>query len=421
MHTHQGTTDGFWAFYDPVRAWLHQNLAALNRSVEDGHLSPEEFVAAARPWLNKLANYVRGSRQLSLWEARKLIQPAGFIVSSVERHFQAAGFAPGAGLSRLPDIEHILCELARFAHHPPRDSHYTYWLWNTEENRLTFTGDPQEVFFNRAVCITHWLHTSSCDALRPICQGYIPVASDDAATALHQAAQNTLELHRRFQSFMQKDAEEPNRRSMEPLFFMTRMRTYLPTYPIGQGEPWSGVNAANLAAQMQMDYLLGTTNAQYRDIVHGRRRYMIPEDWRALEQDMALPSVADVLLQELRLTPQEVIGCQSQALAVHIAQQSPGVQASLMAYARLFHAAGKLTAMHWSLMQNYLIKPGAELSAEKKAGLTAPPEEGSGGMTHKITEGIMKMRREHPMVKKLVAPVPKALVAGVDRALSQSV
>ena len=215
-----------------------------------------------------------GIRQISRWEARKLIQLAGFLVSSVERHFQAAGAAPGSGLSRLPGVDHMLRELARVAQHPPRDSHYTYWLWNTGGDKpLTFTGDPQEVFFQRAVCVTDWLHNASCDAVRPICQGYIPVASNDAATALHQAAQNTVTLHRHFQAFMEKDAVEPTRRSMEPWFFMTRMRTYLPTYPI-QGESWGGVNAANLAAQMQIDYLIGTIDEKYTDIVQGRRRYL---------------------------------------------------------------------------------------------------------------------------------------------------
>jgi hypothetical protein len=264
MQTQQRTTDGFWAFHDHCSDWMHRELPALNRAAEDGHLNPEELVAAVRPWINELgAKHVPGVRQISPWEARKLIQLTGFLVSSVERHFQAASAAPGVGLSRLAGADHMLRELARVAQHPPRDSHY-----------------------------------------------------------------------------------------------------------------------------------------------------LTPEDWHALEADMTLPSVADVLLQQLELTPQEVITCNSHALEAHIARQSPELQASLVAYADLFHAAGKLTAMHWALIQNYLIKPAAKLSQAERARLPVPPDHGTGGQSPEETKAIRDMRREHPVLKKLID--------GINRALSTS-
>lgn len=135
MNIHQDTTPGdvptytlhdFWSFHDPCSTWIRRELPPLNRAVEDGYLRPEEFVAAVCPWINTLgAEHVPSVREISRWEARQLIQLASFLVSSVELHFQAAGAAPGAGLSRLPGVDHILRELARVAHHPPRDSHYT--------------------------------------------------------------------------------------------------------------------------------------------------------------------------------------------------------------------------------------------------------------------------------------------------------
>ncbi len=207
---------------------------------------------------------------------------------------------------------------------------------------------------------------------------------------------------------MKQDVVEPTRRSMEPRFFMTRMRTYLPTYPV-DGESWGGVNAANLAAQMQMDYLIGTTDEQYAETVRKRHRYLIPEDWHALEVDMALPSVADVLLQQLELTPQEVITCNSPALAAHIVKQSPELQGSLTAYADLFHAAGKLTAMHWALIKNYLDKEAAKLSPEERARLPVPPDHGTGGASHAETMAIRDMRREHPVLKQLVDCINRSL------------
>lgn len=176
-----------------------------------------------------------------------------------------------------------------------------------------------------------------------------------------------------------------------------------------QGESWGGVNAANLAAQMQMDYLLGTTDARYAEIVRGRYRYLIPEDRHAIEADMALPSLADRFLSQLHLPGQSIITCDSQALAAHLAVQSPGLQASLRAYARVLHAAGKLTAMHWALIQNFLIKPAAQLSQAERASLPVSPEGGTGGKSHAETMGIRDMRREHPVLKKLFDGINRPL------------
>lgn len=304
----------------------------------------------------------------------------------------------------LPGIDTLLVALSQVAQHLPRDSHYTYWLWNDGREPLTFTGDPQEVFFNRAVNNTDRLHTASCDAIRPICEGSMNVTSSNALAAIEHATRNTMELVKHYRSFMSKD-ETLGRRSMEPWFFMTRMRTYLPTYPI-QGTIWEGVNAANVASQMQLDYLIGNINQGYAKTVQMRSRFLTEEDRNALDGDMKLPSVFDVLGRTMRLTRADVESLDEEALSKHVNQQSSELHKVLAGYKGLFNAAAQLTAIHWALIQNYLVKPAASLTEEEKSKMAVPPDHGTGGKTHAQTEAIMKMRREDPAITKLLDCVP---------------
>lgn len=383
-----------------LEAWTRDELPHFNCQIEDGEVSVEELIAVYRPWVDELHSDLGG--WLDRWQARRLIQMLGFGVSSIERHLRGRGQESGSGLAQFPYAENLLVHLAGIACHPPRDSHYTYWLWNDNPNPLTFTGNQQEVFFNRVVNNTALLHGFSCDAVRPICQGNLSITSPETVEAMRLAADNTLHLYEQFRSFMHKNAD--GQRQMEPDFFMTRMRTYLPTYPIG-GSEWGGVNAANLAAQMQMDYLIGTIKPAYHEVVHNRFCYLTHEDQVALSADMELPSLLDVFLVRLRLSPEQVEQTDKSTLKAYIATQPTALQNALIAYKDLVNAAARLTAMHWSLIHNYLVRPARNLTPEERIKLAVQPDEGTGGASHAETEAIMNMRREHPIVWKLIEAV----------------
>ncbi|MEP0805581.1 MAG: DUF1864 family protein [Chloroflexota bacterium] len=386
-------------FLSELRTVVHNEIPRLNDAIEKGEDEVGTVVRTFLPWFSMMKETFAPER-LPRAEARTVIQLIGFVIGSVERHLQSAHLQAGQGLALFPGMEDYLTKLAISAQHPPRDTHYTYWLWNNGEEPLSFTGDPQEIFFNRAVNHTHELHTLSCDWLRVICEGQINIVSPEARTIIQNAANNNMVLHDHFRSFMSRDPVS-GQRAVEPHFFMTRMRTYLPTYQINSTE-WTGVNAANLAAQMQLDYLVGTTLDSYENTVRGRLRYMTSDDRRSLEYDMHLPSLLDLFLQQMSLTRADMDGLTNDTLETLIAMQSDDFRRNLAAYINLVTACGRLSSMHWALIQNYLVKASTTLSAEERARLSVDPEKGTGGKTHKETEAIMRMRLQHPLVAKLM-------------------
>lgn len=385
--------------------WIQDRLPAWNCSIERDNSIATDLIHELNKWVSLL--YQQGVCEFSALkqnDARLLIQLLGFAVSSVERHTQSSGMQPGEGLAKLVYAEEIMGKLSRIAHHPPRDSHYTYWLWNSQKDPLTFTGNSQEVFFNRVVNQTEIFHSDSCNNLRQLCENKINVCSPTAIDAMIASEQNMLNLWREFRAFMDP-TENLDRRNVEPLFFMTRMRTYLTAYPI-QGEMWSGVNAANLASQMQIDYLIGTVSYKYRNVIKDRMRYLTVEDQNLLLSDTKLPSVADCLIKEIGLTPMRIQHWDEQSLVSHIGAQPSTTLTALNAYKRLVLAAAKLSAMHWALIQNYLVKPANELDQHKHRNLAVKPDAGTGGKTHKETKAIMEMRRRHPLIGKLINVIP---------------
>ncbi len=360
-------------FGQAAEAFIQQTLPSLNSDVETGRLTPDDLLAKIRPYIDALKN---GSQQnkasLARDEARYILQLFGFLISSLERHFRVIGSRPGEIIAQT-DCDLVLTTLANIAEHPPRDTHYTYWLWNTRTPPLTFTEDIQEHYFNLAVMKTHELHSESNDGLRRICTGEWMLESNEATNAIEKATSNTSDLRGCYLEFFKK---------MTPQFFMTRMRTYLLPYPVG-GDVWSGVNAANLAAQMQMDYLVGTFAADfYLPIVKSRKRYLTKEDRDSLSSDIKAPSLASHFFQRMKADP-----------TASLRNTTP-----LAAFNDLVKIVGLCSATHWSLIFNYLIKPAATMSQTALAKLPVSPKAGTGEMAHDTTERIMRMRRyAHPI------------------------
>jgi hypothetical protein len=95
------------------------------------------------------------------------------------------------------------------------------------------------------------------------------------------------------------------------------------------------------------------------------------------------------------------------------------VQDALHAFGHLFEDTGGLTAFHWALIQNYLVKPAARLTPEQRAALPVSPDEGTGKHSHADTMRIRDMRRLHPVGIKLVA-LSRLLGGGVRRPKANS-
>jgi hypothetical protein len=304
------------------------------------------------------------------------------------------------GLAQLPGVESALVTLGAIAQHPPRDTHYTYWLWNPGPQSLTFTGDPQERVFNVIVNHTQRLHQRTIEALRPVCRGDISFSDLASPEALRVATANMRELRDHFRSFMAR--ADNGDWAMTPEFFMLRMRTYLTTYPI-DGVFWGGVNATYLAEQAQVDFLVGTVHETYRHKVRERFRYMTREDTDAVQADMELPSIGAILLERLNLSEQDVMISSDEMLTARLLAQPAWLQRMTLAYVDLVTAAGQLSATHWSLIANYLMKPMQHLTPEQLDQLAVKPSTGVSGNGLEEAEMIRDMRRAHEVFSRLVA------------------
>lgn len=373
-------------------------LPKLNNEIDAGSAKPDASIAQVKPLLLEVQEKINSGLIRTRDEALMLIQLLGFWISSIERHVQRYA-PPGSGIAQLPGAEDTLAKLEQIAKHPPRDSQHTYWVLNDTDTPLTFTGDRQEVNFNRAVNGINRSRIESNNALRAICRGDISLTSLDCIATLEHATKNEWDILKLYQALWKQ-----NTGGITPVFFMTQMRTYLPSYPI-KGTLWSGANAANLPSQMQFDYLCGTVNAEYVHTVESRWRYLTPEDQEALKTDMSLPSVTERVLEHLGLTAQDVEKMSMYALTAHIAFAPIAVQTALIPYSKLFKAINQATAYHFGLIKSHLVDAAKKLTPEEKAQLPVSPERGTGGKSHEETKAIMLMRLKHPVASKIARAV----------------
>ena len=392
---------------DELRRWTKRNLPRLNSQVSQGLLSPDKMVEIAQPHLTHLYQQLWTQAKienLGVSEARRLIQLLGFIISSSEKHFQTQGYARGTGIKRLQYAEKLCGVLATIAGHPPRDTAYTYWIWNASAQALTFTDNPQELLFNQVVNRSDELFAKTCNQLRHMCYGDVQISSQKACEIISHAASNILEAKSQYVSLMAYADDTRSRRNLEPSFFMKEFRTYLATYPVN-GKTWGGVSAANIASQMQLDYLLGTVDDNYTAHVMHRLGYLPKEYIRELKDDMMLPSIVDLILKQLNLTQVEVLRSDSADLKKSIQFHHSQLATTLQAYKQVIKAISSLTTFHWTLIKNYLTKPSLQMAKAEKESLNVNPDVGTGGMSMEDVKGVRDMRRQHPVITKLVACV----------------
>jgi Domain of unknown function (DUF1864) len=332
--------------------------------------------------------------------AMRVLALLGFFVSSVEKAVQELGLPPGAGLAMLPGVEGCLLALGRLAQHPPRDTHYTYWLLNRGPNPITFTGDRQETKFNEVVNLTDDRNLESLDAMRPICEGTVDIFSPEAAERLWLVARNNRIVYESFRSIMARDPTT-GRRAIEPHFFMTIMRVYLATYPVG-GVDWGGVNAANLMSAMAMDYALGTFEPWYGGVLATRWRYMTLQDQEALEATMERRSAAGLIVERIGLTPAGVQISEPGKLKAFVGGLPSDARRTLLPFEAAVQAYSSMTAFHSTLIENYLVKAATQLTEAELARMPVKPSAGTGGMGHEETMRIRDMRRLHEVIKPLM-------------------
>lgn len=370
-------------------------LGHLNDHIERGEW-PIEFLS--KYWsglLGELASDAAAFRHLDKRDARLLLGLLAFVASSAERHYQAKGFPKGAGVSALSHMEAMLSDLSGPAQHIPKDSFSTYWLWNRGPGlRARFTGDSQEFIFADAVIATHDIQAAVARDLRPLCQNRISLSAPEAAASLNRAAQATSELCRIYQAL------RPPRFS--PQFFTERMRTYLVSYPVGN-VTYEAVNAADLPAQVSVDYLLGfPADDYYMKFVHRRMQQMIPEDQAAVNRDVATPSLLQAVAKGLSLSLSQFCSLDAADVVRLLAYADPEFRQSALAAGQLYREQQRLTGIHFSLIKQFLINYAKQIPSAVKTTLPVAPNAGTGGTGHEATRSIMEMRMKHPAAVRLV-------------------
>jgi Domain of unknown function (DUF1864) len=385
-----------------LETWTRFELPMINRQLE-GKDAAELLIERLRP-LCDLAAPLAG-RPMNAEFAARMLQCLAFGVSSVERHMQWSGHKPGDGVLAL-GVTDLLLHLGRVAGQPPRDSYRSYWLANPGPAPLTFTGSYQEAMFHRIVNETEALHQASVAALRPICDGTVPFASEAAVDAMEKAILHHEKLTAMFKSFMLPAVDRPKEWAMTKTFFALSMRTYLCSYPIASVE-WSGPNAANIPGQALLDFAIGTVDDEYRATVRSRFELLHERDRAEILAAMDRPSVLDRVLETIGLQAADLGDIQEGDLVPRFLARRDCMP-SLAAFCELVKAAAHLSATHFALIHNYLRRMAQETPPEVRAKLPVKLDHGTGNMEHDGTRRIMEMRKEHPIATRVVAAIRAA-------------
>lgn len=377
-----------------ARTWTATELPALNMTLLHDPERVGDMATQLRAVMHEIEELPPARlAQLSPPLAREVLKVLGFGACSIERHAQARGDEPGAGLALVPGLEDALAAVSTSAALPPTLGYSGYWTSNTE-HPLTFTGDPQEAYFRDQVVAIDDLHSEAAALLRPIAAGELALGDPATAERLSAAAETQVAVHDRYASF--RTVGRAAREHFTVPFFRDVMRTFLVAFPV-HGKTFHGPNAANIASQAAVDYIVGIVEPFYAEHVRERMTYMSEEERARVVADMTAPSILERLLDALDLLPPATLSVSLRELTRRISTK-PELVPALTGFARFRKAAGAAAGAHFGLIVHYLVKShGADPSAPVGAA------HGTGGRTHEETDRVRRMRQREPVSGALVA------------------
>ena len=376
-----------------------------------------EQVTARRSCPHQLASMISGvmapeiiadatNPSLCAEQALALLIPIGVCVSSVARHLSDFGIKRSPFELLPAGVEDALLNLSRITGLPPRDSHYTTWLYNDLAHPYTFDTNRGWNFFHEAVCLTDQQNRFAVSSLEVIGEGFVDIASEDAYE-LFIVAYGCVKHVFEFQSGFPKRSAMGDGANMEPDYFMNHFRTYFLSYKVGTDE-WGGTNAANVASCAAIDLIMGLKDEEYIQTIKQRYRYYSPSDRAYIDRIFAVPSIIDRFA--------EALGVSSESLKLMTEDEfrefakvptiSPTLRKSFEAFADLVSIVGRLTRLHFGLIDKYLVKQfGKQQQSECPLGfgssLAVSPLQGTGGASHADTKRIRDMRLQHTLFERL--------------------
>jgi Domain of unknown function (DUF1864) len=385
-----------------VEDWMVDGLPHWNNRLLGGTASVHDFAGDLRGRLKPvlevaLLDLARTERE----RAREALTLLAFCACSIERATQTAGDEPGEGVKLVPGLADAMTALAVSAEMPPNLSVAGYWTANRRARWLSFTGDPQERFFRDmvgAICAEHAIAVEYLEILR-----HVRLTSSLARDLLRAAAETQRKVKRSYARFRNTGEREME---MTIDFFKNVMRTFLVAFPVN-GVVWQSANAANVVEQALLDFAIGIVDDEYVKHVHERMRYMTPEERQALLGAMRSPSLLDRILDEIALTPQDVVAAPVDALAARL-RANPELCRTLEAFRDFKETAAAASGAHFGLIVEYLVR-----SEDGSGGRRAvDPGHGTGGRTHDETKRVQEMRAKHPVAHKICLAARLAGAAG---------
>jgi hypothetical protein len=378
------------AYFDGFRGWLLDDLPGINKDLLHGTGSPTPLLTAVRDFVARAPRV----EDLDVPRQRSLLSYLGFALGSLERHRQDQGDPPGAALHEVPGAEELLVQLGRCLGHPPRDSFHTYATWN-DHDRITFTGTGQEHLFLDVNIEVARSVTEVRDAVRPVVERPRPWEVPQTAADLAEAQAAVVDVRQQFHRFL------PATEHFDPAFFLDELRQYFCRWEIA-GEVWAGPSAARLVPQMQCDYLLGLGSAGYTEHVAHRMRYFTEAECRELNADLTIrTSLLGLVAVALGLsgTAEPLAG--SEATAAALRRSTDSVVRFVSAAHAVVWAWATASALHWSVVQNVLVKPQSDRSAPAAGATPVDNASGTSGMSLAEIKGVMEMRRFDPRLVAL--------------------
>jgi len=371
-----------------VERWIRHELPLLNRSAE-AHGEVQFLMKSCEIRIDAIAHAARDVRDPD--DALKLLQLLAFAVSSVERHLQAAGAAPGDGVHALR-VTPMLLRLSEIAGHAPRDSQYTYWLRNQGDTPLTFTGSCEETMFIRVMNEMHHLQSVSVGMLRPLCNGDVPITSRMSVEAIEFAAANHDRLTMLLYSMLHP--AERRRSAIRFEMFAMHLGTYLSDYPVGM-QTYLGPDPSTMPAAIEMDLVVGPRTG-YAEDVRQRMPLFMRDDRERLEGAMKQRSLAIRIAEAAGLTEQDLLTLPADRIADHIALQ-PWLLGALKSFAHLASAVAT-SGSYFSVVRN-LFQPATSPFRDALTGARTLAQP----IDFDTLPQVVAFERNHPAVERLVA------------------
>ncbi len=377
---------------DDLEAWTCNSLCVLNEKIirSSGDNSPlqqliREGAELAEQCHAVLTNVSRLDQKTGLGVVGNL----GMFVSSCVRH--------GIAVSdpRLSSTLEVLSALAAVHQHPPRESLYTYVLYNEPnlEGRFkSFTQTEDEQQFIRLTKIAVGASNSARDAV-----ARVDLSNPQEAEALLRAAKLAMTQYKTtLVHFLRPSGLEAA--LVSPDVFYDHFRQF-PSLEIG-GIKYGPPSAAYAGSIMELDLRLGLTDPFQRQHTQARLAYFLAPERQLLEQALQTPPLLSNLLGDSMEDPYP------KAVRQQLIERNLlGVAAEFINVCDEFAAA---SSVHGGLIRNYLIRPKATRAGESSEGygtddshgcpfskkaMVVDPTLGASGMTFEQVAHLKELRK----------------------------